>query len=215
LDQVPIRVPGTLASQPKDVIGPLLASRQEDGSEIRRRALFTAILPPVPEQILARFVVSQLTADALLGLLSTTTLAKTGYVNVDQLQAETSLEEAAAKCGVSLDVHGDGKEVRLDCPFGCAGDHCGRREIAVNTDNPQKVFMCHAYQCGFRGNLLTLMHGWLTGSRPADDKLRGDEFHRVKSIVASAVATAVKAVNDQPKTSTNYSPSPTPNRCVG
>ncbi len=111
-------------------------------------------------------------------------MTRGGYINVDQLQAATSLEEAAAKCGVSLDAHGDGKEVRIDCPFACEGDHVGRREIAVNTDNDQKVFMCHAYQCGFRGNLLTLMHGWLAGSRPAGDKLKGDEFHRVKNVLA-------------------------------
>jgi hypothetical protein len=121
----------------------------------------------------------------LLRLLLPYFLARPGYINVDQLQAETTLEQAAAKCGVTLDVHGVGKEVRLDCPFGCAGDHCGRREIAVNTENAQKIFMCHAYQCGFRGNLLTLMHGWLTGSRPSGDKLKGDEFHRVKNIIAS------------------------------
>lgn len=86
-----------------------------------------------------------------------------GYIDVDKLQAETTLEAAAAKCGVTLDIKGSGPEVRIDCPFGCAGDHRGRKEVAINTDNPQKVFQCHAYQCGFRGNLLTLMHGWLTG----------------------------------------------------
>jgi len=112
-------------------------------------------------------------------------LAPSGYVNVDQLQAETTLEQAAVKCGIPLDAHGDGKEVRLDCPFGCVGDHCGRREIAVNTENPQKVFMCHAYQCGFHGNLLTLMHGWLARSRPTGDKLKGEEFHRVKNVLAN------------------------------
>ncbi len=115
-----------------------------------------------------------------------------GYINVDQLQAETTLEQAAAKCGITLDIHGDGKEVRLDCPFACVGDHCGRREIAVNIENPQKVFMCHAYQCGFRGNLLALMHGWLTGMKPTGDKLKGDEFHRVKNILASDTALPTK-----------------------
>jgi hypothetical protein len=115
-------------------------------------------------------------------------LSPSGYINVDRLQAETTLEHAAAKCGVSLDAHGNGNEVRLDCPFACEGDHVGRREIAVNTENDQKVFMCHAYQCGFRGNLLTLMHGWLAGSRPAGEKLKGEEFHRVKNVLAHEVA---------------------------
>ena len=106
-----------------------------------------------------------------------------GYVNVDELQARTSLAEAAARCGVALDARGSGSEVRIDCPFNCPGDHGGKREISVNVENPQKVFCCHSYQCGFRGNLLTLMHGWLTGRRPKGDKLKGDEFNRVKRIL--------------------------------
>ncbi len=107
-----------------------------------------------------------------------------GYIDVDRLQAETTLEAAAAKCGVPLDVKGAGSEVRIDCLFGCAGDHQGRKEIAINTDNPQKVFQCHSYQCQFRGNLLTLMHGMLTGTKPSDGKLKGPEFQRVKKVLA-------------------------------
>lgn len=107
-----------------------------------------------------------------------------GYIDVDQLQAATTLEEAAAKCRISLDVHGSGSEVRIDCPFGCSGDHVGRKEIAINTGNPQKVWMCHAYECRFRGNLLTLMHGFLTGTKPTGDKLKGEEFQQVKRVLA-------------------------------
>ena len=55
-----------------------------------------------------------------------------GYIDVDRLQAEVSLEQAAAMCGVSLDVRGTGPEVRIDCPFQCPGDHAGRKEVAVN-----------------------------------------------------------------------------------
>ena len=141
-------------------------------------------------------------------------MARTGYVNVDQIQADTSLTEAAAKCGVTLDAHGSGQEVRLDCSFGCQGDHCGRREIAVNTENPQKVFMCHAYQCGFRGNLLTLMHGWLTGTRPAGEKLKGDEFHRVKNILTADSTMTTRTDSGPPKITTSESPSSMPDRNI-
>ncbi len=116
-----------------------------------------------------------------------------GYIDVDRLQAETTLETAAAKCGVRLDVKGSGPEVRIDCPFQCPGDHVGRKEIAINLDNPQKVWQCHAYQCGCRGNLLTLMHGWLTSAKPTGDKLKGDEFQRVKRVLASTPATQAEA----------------------
>jgi len=106
------------------------------------------------------------------------------YIDVDRLQSETTLEEAAAKCGVQLDVRQSGKEARINCPFGCEGDHQGRKEIAVNTEHPQKVFYCHAYRCGFRGNLLTLMNGWLTGHKPTGGRLTGPEFNRVKGVLA-------------------------------
>jgi hypothetical protein len=115
-----------------------------------------------------------------------------GYIDVDKLQAETTLEAAAAKCGVTLDIKGTGPEVRIDCPFGCPGDHQGRKELAINTGNPQKVFQCHAYQCGFRGNLLTLMHGWLTGRKPTGGKLKGDEFQRVKQVLAGTAGPTAR-----------------------
>jgi hypothetical protein len=53
-----------------------------------------------------------------------------------------------------------------------------------DTGNPQKVFCCHAYNCQFRGSLLTLMHGWLTGTRPTGDRLKGEEFKRVRGVLA-------------------------------
>lgn len=118
-------------------------------------------------------------------------MEKPRYINVDELQSQTTLEEAAAKCGVTLDVRSRGKEVRIDCPFGCPGDHVGRRDISVNIENPQKVFQCHAYTCGFRGNLMTLMHGWLTGNTPAGGKLKGEEFGRVKKVLASQVVATI------------------------
>ena len=121
-----------------------------------------------------------------------------GYIDVDRLQAETTLADAAAKCGVPLDVKGTGPEIRIDCPFGCAGDHCGRKEIAVNTENPQKVFQCHAYECQFRGNLLTLMHGLLTQSKPSGGKLKGEEFQRVKRLLAGSAAPAVASSHGAP-----------------
>lgn len=109
------------------------------------------------------------------------------FVDVDTLQEQTSLEEAAGKCGFALDAHGTGKEVRVDCLFGCLGDHAGKREISINTGNPQKIFCCHAYGCQFRGNLLTLMHGMLTGEKPTGNKLTGGEFTRVRKILAGDV----------------------------
>lgn len=143
-------------------------------------------------------------------------LPKPGYIDVDTLQAQTSLAAAAAHCGVPFDAQERGKEVRLDCPFDCPGDHAGRRELSVNTANPQKIFYCHAYQCQTRGNLLTLMHGWLTGHRPTGDKLKGSEFQRVKQVLAAlhdstqhaATAALHATVCDQSTTAPPESESP-------
>ncbi|MFO1003487.1 MAG: hypothetical protein U0936_24405 [Planctomycetaceae bacterium] len=87
-----------------------------------------------------------------------------GYIGVDSLQAATSLAAAAKEMWCICRHQGvwAGSPDRLS-PFGCVGEHGGRKELAVNTENPQKIWQCHAYQCGCRGNLLTLMHGWLTG----------------------------------------------------
>ena len=105
-------------------------------------------------------------------------------MSVDDLQSQITLSEAASKCGVSIDAPSTGRQVRLDCPFGCHGDHVGKREISVDTSNPQKVFCCHAYGCQVRGNLLSLMHGWLTNSLPPGGKLKGAEFKRVRDVLA-------------------------------
>ena len=128
-----------------------------------------------------------------------------GFVNVDQLQKDTSLEDAARKCGIALHATGSGPEVRIDCPFGCAGDHLGRKEISINTANDEKVFLCHSYQCGFRGNLLALMHGWLNGKKPSGDKLRGTEFQRVRDVLVDRVKIEAKATVTTPTSPTSSS----------
>lgn len=109
-------------------------------------------------------------------------------MSVDDLQSQITLSEAASKCGVSIDAQGNGRQIRLDCAFGCPGDHAGKRELSVDASNPQKVFCCHAYGCQIRGNLLTLMHGWLTNTLPATGKLKGAEFKRVRDVLAGTVS---------------------------
>lgn len=105
--------------------------------------------------------------------------------NIDQAKAETTLEDAATRCGVTLGVHGTPPNVRIDCPFNCPGDHAGKRELSVNVANPDKVFQCHNYECKFRGNLFHLMHGWLVGQKPPDGRVRGEDFKRVKAVLLS------------------------------
>lgn len=125
------------------------------------------------------------------------------YRSVDDVQAQTTLEEAAAKCNVVVEVHGTGRQVRLDCPFSCEGDHAGKRELSVDTGNPQKVFACHAYQCQVRGNLLALMHGWLTGTRPTGGRLKGEEFKRVRGVLLGDSPTPAASTGAPVETATS------------
>jgi hypothetical protein len=132
--------------------------------------------------------------------------------DVDTAKQETSLEEAARKCGIQLDVkRQSGTNVRVDCPFGCPGDHVGKQEISVSTEG-DKLFRCHSYGCGFRGNLLKLMHGWLTATMPPGGNLKGSDFNRVKNVLqdqsaqtraatpiaTAAVSTREATVDDAP-----------------
>src|SRR5947209_8674282 len=133
------------------------------------------------------------------------------YLSVDDLQAQTTLQEAAAKCGVSLEVHGSGRQVRLDCPFHCAGDHAGKRELSVDTGNPQKVFACHAYSCQVRGNLLSLMHGWLTGTLPTGGRLKGAEFKKVRDALVGVLNTTAAAETKPSRINTEKKPEPSRN----
>lgn len=114
-------------------------------------------------------------------------------IDVDQAKAQITLEEAASRCGATLAVHGSPPNVRIDCPFDCPGDHAGKRELSVNIDNPDKVFRCHNYECQFRGNLIHLMHGWLTGQKPSGGNVRGEDFKRVKRALVGEATTAAKS----------------------
>ena len=117
-------------------------------------------------------------------------IARQSFINVDAYQGTKSLTEAARDCGVELEVTGQGKNVRIDCPFACEGDHAGKREIAVDVTNPAKQWQCHAYGCPNRGNLLQLMYGLLTGEVPPA-KLRGEAFRLVRDRIAEVTTGSV------------------------
>ncbi len=106
------------------------------------------------------------------------------WIDVDNWMAEQTLASAATVCGQhSLEVSGSGANQRIDCPFACEGDHAGKREIAIDTDNMAKQWKCHAYGCECRGNLLNLMYGFLNEKRWTGDELRGAEFNQIKQVM--------------------------------
>jgi len=138
-------------------------------------------------------------------------MAKTPFVDVDQFQRDTTLEEAARLCGTAVEISGTGRNVRIDCPFNCPGDHACKREIAVDVQNAAKQWMCHSYQCQTHGNLLNLMHGWLHGEKWTGDKLRGAEFNAVKQVIAGEAPTGQSEPTPSPApTASREEPAPSP-----
>lgn len=120
-------------------------------------------------------------------------MERRSYVDVDALQAQVPLGQAAAFYGRTI-PDATRTEVRLDCPFACRPDCDGKREISVNTAHPQKVFYCHAYQCQVKGNLLGLMYGWKHGRLPSQLPLKGAEFNEMKADLTAIARGDTSAV---------------------
>ena len=140
---------------------------------------------------------------------------KNGYVNnVDELIAETSLDEVLVHYGLSPSNLSSG-EYRMNCVFNadCATSSYGN--LAVSVSHPAKQIFCHV--CGTRGNLLTLIHGLQNQTPPATGKLRGHEFKdalsKLKEIrgVVSATRSEAKQVltPTQLKQAAESKPTPT------
>ena len=96
------------------------------------------------------------------------------YIDVDRLLSQATLEQAAAAYGDELSAGTDKNEVRLACPFSC--EQASGRPVSVNTALPHKPFICRAYQCQVRGNLLSLMYGLKHGTLPPGGQLKGADF---------------------------------------
>lgn len=142
-------------------------------------------------------------------------MKKNGYVNnVDELIAETSLDEVLVHYGLSPSNLSSG-EYRMNCVFNpdCATSSYGN--LAVSVSHPAKQILCHA-MCGTRGNLLTLIHGLEKHAPPTSGKLRGQEFkdalRKLKEIrgVVSATRSEAKQVlaTTKPKQAAESKPTP-------
>jgi 5S rRNA maturation endonuclease (ribonuclease M5) len=103
-----------------------------------------------------------------------------GFINVDELMPQVSIEQVAAFYGVTLPIlNRVGAETRIACFLNCArSGETGDRAIAIQTDHPAKQWKCHHYGCGKGGNLVSLCDllkpGPNMGGRP-----RGDRFKEI------------------------------------
>lgn len=111
---------------------------------------------------------------------------KPGFVNVDELMRQVTVEQAAAFYGVTLpEIHRAGNEIRTRCFLVCGrpGD-TGDRALAIQAEHPAKIWRCHQYGCGKGGNLVSLCDLMKPGPH-ADGKPRGERF---KAIIADLLA---------------------------
>jgi 5S rRNA maturation endonuclease (ribonuclease M5) len=109
-----------------------------------------------------------------------------GYVNVDELMRQVTLEQAVTFYGVTFpEIHRVGNEIRTRCFLNCGqGCETGNRALAIQADHPAKLWRSHQYGCGKGGNLVSLCDLMKPGPH-ADGKPRGDRF---KAIIADLLA---------------------------
>src|SRR4051812_18980301 len=105
---------------------------------------------------------------------------KPGYINVDELMPQVSLEQVAQFYGLALpELKRIGSETRVRCFLNC-GKTCetGDRALAIQENHPAKQWHCHQYGCGKSGNLVSLMDLVKPGEA-MNGKPRGERFKEI------------------------------------
>jgi 5S rRNA maturation endonuclease (ribonuclease M5) len=112
-----------------------------------------------------------------------------GFVNVDELMPQLSVEQVAAFYGVLLpEMKRIGEETRMQCFLACGKTHeTGDRALAVQTEHPAKQWKCHQYGCGKSGNLVSLCDLLKSGTN-ANGRPRGQRFKEIASDIRKMVA---------------------------
>ena len=122
-----------------------------------------------------------------------------GYVNVDDLMREVTLEQVAAYYGAELpELHRVGKEVRTKCFLACGcSEATGDRALAIQVDHPAKIWRCHHYGCGRGGNLVSLCD-FLRPGENANGKPRGQRFKEILGDLRAMAAGDVREAVEGP-----------------
>jgi 5S rRNA maturation endonuclease (ribonuclease M5) len=130
---------------------------------------------------------------------------KRGYINVDELVPQVTVEQVGAYYGVLLpELKRIGDETRARCFLNCGkAQETGDRALAIQEGHPARQWQCHQYGCGKNGNLVGLMDlmkpGENMGGRP-----RGDRFKQIAAdlwaIVEGLPPTAVQRPAPAPAT---------------
>src|SRR5438045_4085666 len=126
-----------------------------------------------------------------------------GFINVDELVPQVTIEQAAAYYGVPLpELKRIGEETRTRCFLNCGKAlETGDRALAIQESHPARQWACHQYGCGKNGNLVGLMDllkpGENMGGRP-----RGDRFKQI--------AADLRAIVEGTPTGGDLQPAPKP-----
>src|SRR5487761_1466366 len=112
-----------------------------------------------------------------------------GFVNVDELMRELTVEQVALFYGVQLpDATRVGNETRMKCFLLCGKGHeTGDRALAIQTEHPAKQWRCHQYGCGKGGNLVS-MCDLLKPGTSMNGRPRAQRFKEIASDIRKMVA---------------------------
>lgn len=105
---------------------------------------------------------------------------RAGFVNVDELMARVSLEQALTYYHVELpELRRIGDEIRTRCFLNCGWQsETGERALSIQPDHPAKIWRCHEAGCGRGGNLVSLCDLLRPGEH-SGGKPRGDRFKAI------------------------------------
>src|SRR2546430_11257651 len=132
----------------------------------------------------------------LVSISFTCFMEKKGFINVDELMPQVSLEQAANFYGVALaDLKKVGSETRTACFLNCGKQTpTGDRALAIQTDDPAKKWHCHQYGCGKGGNLISLCDLLKPGAN-AGGKPRGERFKQIAADIVAMVGGLLRGTD--------------------
>jgi 5S rRNA maturation endonuclease (ribonuclease M5) len=134
-----------------------------------------------------------------------------GFVNVDELMPQLSLEQVVAFYGVLLpDCARIGSETRMKCFLLCGkAQETGDRALAIQTEHPAKQWKCHQYGCGRGGNLVSLCDLLKPGAN-GNGRPRGERFKEIAADLRRMVSGVFDAPRPAEATLTVAAPPPAP-----
>lgn len=124
---------------------------------------------------------------------------RSGFVNIDELMAQVSLDQVAGFYGVELpELHRTGEEVRTRCFLNCGqGEQTGDRALAIKIEHPAKQWRCHQYGCGRGGNVVSLCDLLKPGTN-MNGRPRGERFKAIvkdlRAMVSGTLGESTPAV---------------------